>query len=88
MFFTADFERADGGAHGWCSCCRPGFGPCDGSTGPGDCPSGGLVAWASATYMSWTCYTESNPHPSPRLAAVERAFSRARQSPPERRDLV
>ena len=33
MFFTAD-PRSE---HGDCNCCRPGVGPCDGSTGPGDC---------------------------------------------------
>ena len=35
MFFTADLRSP----HGLCNCCRPGHGPCDGSTGPGDCPS-------------------------------------------------
>lgn len=33
MYFTADLRSE----HGQCNCCRPGHGPCDGSTGPGDC---------------------------------------------------
>lgn len=37
MYFTADLRSPDG----ICNCCRPGHGPCDGSTGPGDCDGGG-----------------------------------------------
>ncbi|GMH71994.1 hypothetical protein TL16_g05803 [Triparma laevis f. inornata] len=33
MYFTAQLR----GEHGDCECCRDGSGPCDGSTGPGDC---------------------------------------------------
>ena len=36
MYYTAN-PRSE---HGYCNCCRPGHGPCDGSTGPGDCPGG------------------------------------------------
>ena len=46
MFFTADLRSP----HGLCNCCRPGHGPCDGSTGPGDCP--GDVAVEAGT--PWT----------------------------------
>jgi hypothetical protein len=33
MYFTAQLRSP----HGDCNCCRSGVGPCDGSTGPGDC---------------------------------------------------
>ena len=54
MYFTADLRSE----HGDCKCCRPG-GPCDGSTGPGDCSSlssrGG-----SNSYMSYTTDPNGN----------------------------
>jgi len=54
MYFTANprYPRPDGGEHGWCNCCREGSGPCDGSTGPGDCPGG--APGEGNSYMSWT----------------------------------
>ena len=36
MYFTANPRST----HGFCNCCRDNTGPCDGSTGPGDCPGG------------------------------------------------
>jgi len=48
MYFTAN-PRSQ---HGDCNCCRVGHGPCDGSTGPGDCPAKGPSEGAS--YMSHT----------------------------------
>lgn len=52
MYFTADFEA---GGRGACQCCRARHGPCDGSTGPGDCPPGESArVGRSGTYMSWT----------------------------------
>jgi len=57
MYFTAN-PRPDGGEHGWCNCCRDGHGPCDGSTGPGDCPGGSPGEGAS--YMSWTMDPNGN----------------------------
>jgi hypothetical protein len=57
MFFTADLERT---AHEACNCCRAGHGPCDGSTGPGDCAdldranASRPVVDLGFTYMSWT----------------------------------
>ena len=54
MFFTASDSRH---AHGSCNCCRPGHGPCDGSTGTGDCGRAGFgdsEAGGSNSYLSWT----------------------------------
>jgi hypothetical protein len=48
MYFTANPRSARGD----CKCCRDGEGPCDGSTGPGDCPSSRPSEGAS--YMSHT----------------------------------
>ena len=36
MYFTSNRAEAE---HGECDCCRAGQSRCDGSTGPGDCPS-------------------------------------------------
>jgi hypothetical protein len=57
-YFTADLRSE----HGECNCCRPGHGPCDGSTGTGDCKRrwgrdeelGAGAAAGSNSYMSWT----------------------------------
>merc|ERR1712050_289527 len=57
MYFTAN-PRPDGGAHGWCNCCRSGHGPCDGSTGIGDCP--GNSPGEGDSYMSWTTDPNGN----------------------------
>ena len=53
MYFTAALRSE----HGLCNCCRPGHGPCDGSTGTGDCgrQEGTLTGTGgSGSYMSWT----------------------------------
>ena len=50
MYFTAQLRSP----HGSCNCCREGFGPCDGSTGPGDCSNVERVGDADPTYMSYT----------------------------------
>ena len=54
MYFTAQLRSQ----HGLCNCCRPGHGPCDGSTGAGDCGHGDQLqdsaASASGSYMSYT----------------------------------
>lgn len=59
MYFTADLRSE----HGLCNCCRPGHGPCDGSTGQGDCGNsfnsssskGALKKHSSSdSYMSFT----------------------------------
>lgn len=51
MYFTSqsDGKRTE---HGKCNCCREGHSPCDGSTGPGDCPAGS--GDAESSYMSWS----------------------------------
>jgi len=54
MYFTSN-PRSE---HGWCNCCRDGQGPCDGSTGPGDCPGGSPGEGNS--YMSWTTDPNGN----------------------------
>ena len=62
MYFTADL-RSD---HGECNCCRPHHGPCDGSTGTGDCPRQVHSNLSSASqrgsnsYMSWTTDPNGN----------------------------
>ena len=53
MFFAAA-ARDDGGLKGWCNCCRPEHGPCDGSTGSDDCPSARAPFGKHATFMSWS----------------------------------
>ena len=54
MYYTAN-ERSE---HGWCNCCREGHGPCDGSTGPGDCPGG--APGEGHSYMSYTTDPNGN----------------------------
>ena len=54
MFFTADIQSK----HGFCDCCRPGHGPCDGSTGPGDCS--GKAPGRADSWMSWTMDPDGN----------------------------
>ena len=53
MFFTADFDRANGGARGGCRCCQGARSPCDGSTGPNDCSAAPSTV-RHFSYMSWT----------------------------------
>ncbi|GAB5353066.1 hypothetical protein AAMO2058_000006500 [Amorphochlora amoebiformis] len=59
MFFTASLRSE----HGDCKCCRPGT-PCDGSTGPGDCPGMGyntnktMLRDSDSSYMSYTTNPE------------------------------
>ena len=59
MYFTAA-SRDDGGLLGWCDCCRENQGPCDGSTGPGDCPTASAPFGKHATFMSWTMDPNGN----------------------------
>lgn len=49
MYFTADLRSE----HGLCNCCRPGIGPCDGSTGPGDCGHLSAPRSQSPSWMSF-----------------------------------
>ena len=49
MYFTADLRSPDG----LCKCCRPGHGPCDGSTGAGDCTTN-LGKGSATSYMSFS----------------------------------
>ena len=49
MWFVSDRQES---AHGQCKCCREAS-KCDGSTGPGDCPTGQRAGSASPTYMSF-----------------------------------
>jgi hypothetical protein len=69
MYFTAQLRSP----HGDCNCCRTGQGPCDGSTGPGDCGHSPFMNETSTptlgdsdpSWMSWTkvqfCYAQ-HPH--------------------------
>ena len=63
MFFTADLRSP----HGDCNCCREDQGPCDGSTGPGDCPDllrdddGSFMSWASPNASGTKGWTWSDP---------------------------
>eukprot|EP00041_Stephanoeca_diplocostata_P021387 m.497184 g.497184 ORF g.497184 m.497184 type:complete len:206 (-) comp21815_c1_seq2:867-1484(-) len=59
MYFTADLRSP----HGMCNCCRTDT-PCDGSTGPGDCPAHddatALFRGTSGSYMSHTTNPDGN----------------------------
>eukprot|EP01060_Flectonema_neradi_P031101 TRINITY_DN4634_c2_g1_i1.p1 TRINITY_DN4634_c2_g1~~TRINITY_DN4634_c2_g1_i1.p1 ORF type:complete len:504 (+),score=109.13 TRINITY_DN4634_c2_g1_i1:53-1513(+) len=64
MYFTAQLRSE----HGLCNCCREGQGPCDGSTGPGDCPNmGGLekLGNSDGTLMSYTTDINSTSWSTP-----------------------
>lgn len=52
MYFTAQLR----GQHGDCNCCREGEGPCDGSTGPGDCGEDEYENLGNSD-PSWLSYT-------------------------------
>ncbi|GMI10708.1 hypothetical protein TrVE_jg2349 [Triparma verrucosa] len=61
MYFTAQLR----GEHGDCDCCRDGEGPCDGSTGPGDCGDDGTktaqnLGDSDPTWMSFTTDPSGN----------------------------
>ena len=65
MYFTAQLRSA----HGLCNCCRPGHGPCDGSTGTGDCGHEALASGdslGSGSYMSYT----TDPNGASRAALI------------------
>jgi len=55
MFFTAQLRSQ----HGECNCCRDGEGPCDGSTGPGDCGDDDFFTLKNVgdSDPSWMSYT-------------------------------
>lgn len=53
MYFTAQLRSE----HGLCNCCRTGHGPCDGSTGPGDCPKNIRDPTVRDSDPSWMSYT-------------------------------
>lgn len=66
MYFTAQLRSP----HGLCDCCRQGDDPCDGSTGPNDCPSnplgdsdGSFMSWAPANSTGDERWDWSSPQP-------------------------
>jgi len=52
MYFTSDLRSH----RGICNCCREAMGPCDGSTGPGDCPGSQQVG-TKLGFGSFMAYT-------------------------------
>eukprot|EP01061_Rhynchopus_euleeides_P007663 TRINITY_DN16728_c0_g1_i4.p1 TRINITY_DN16728_c0_g1~~TRINITY_DN16728_c0_g1_i4.p1 ORF type:complete len:493 (+),score=142.54 TRINITY_DN16728_c0_g1_i4:79-1557(+) len=64
MYFTAQLRSP----HGNCNCCRAGHGPCDGSTGPGDCPDLSdkpSLGDSDSTFMAWTSDVNSTSWSEP-----------------------
>ena len=66
MYFTASLRSE----HGACDCCRVNASKCDGSTGPGDCPSSSTPSPLSRRWLdanprnpSWMSYANSPDGP-------------------------
>ena len=77
MFFTFNPK----GPNGTCNCCRPGHGPCDGSTGKGDCPKDFVPSshrpvgdGSQGQFSTWMSYTKC-------VRERERERERERDSP-------